>query len=212
MLNPPETRASLLLQIRDPANQSAWDEFSEIYRPLICRLGRLRGLQDSDADDLAQQVLLAVAGAVGRWEVDPDRARFRTWLKRVADNAILNALTRSRPDRGSGDERLQGLLEQRPARSDPNSDLLRIEYRRTVFQHAAQAIRPEFSGDTWDAFWRTTVDGQDIRTVAHELDRTRGSVYASRSRVMRRLQQMVETYTAVETSPPADSNVREQER
>jgi len=45
------------------------------------------------AEDLAQQVLISVAGGIQRWETDPRRARFRTWLRRVADNAILNALT-----------------------------------------------------------------------------------------------------------------------
>ena len=89
----PDTRASLLIRVRDPADQAAWHEFVEIYRPLILRLARQKGMQDADADDVAQVVLVAVARAVEQREHDPKRAKFRTWLNRVAQNAILNALT-----------------------------------------------------------------------------------------------------------------------
>jgi len=188
----PETRPSLLLRIRDPANHAAWDEFVEIYRPVICRLAGYRGMQEADAEDLAQQVLLSVAGAIDDWEVDPERATFRTWLKRVANNAILNALTRGVPDRGSGDDDLHRLLEQRPEADGPNSDLLRTEYRREVFLRAARQIRDEFTDDTWNSFWMTAVQGMDVEAAARDLGRTRGSVYASRSRVMKRLKQKVE--------------------
>ena len=59
-------------------------------------------MQAADADDVAQVVLASIATAIERREHDPERAKFRTWLHRVADNAILNSLSRERPDRGSG--------------------------------------------------------------------------------------------------------------
>ena len=92
----PETRPSLLVRLKDPADDEAWIEFTEIYRPLVCRLAARRGLQHADAEDLAQQVLSSVARAIDRWQTDPARARFRTWLCRVAGNAIVNALARAR--------------------------------------------------------------------------------------------------------------------
>lgn len=94
----PDTRASLMLRLKDHGDHTAWCEFVDLYRPVICRLATQKGMQQADADDLAQQVLISVAGAIERWEVDPRRARFRTWLRRVADNAILNALTRRAAD------------------------------------------------------------------------------------------------------------------
>ena len=62
----PDTRESLLLQVRDPENREAWDQFAQIYRPIIFRTALARGLQDADAHDLAQKVLIAVASAIGR--------------------------------------------------------------------------------------------------------------------------------------------------
>ncbi len=190
----PETRASLLIRVRDPADQTAWFEFVEIYRPIILRLARQKGMQEADADDVAQRVLVAVAKAVEQREHDPQRAKFRTWLNRVAHNAILNALTRGRPDRGSGDSALMAVLNQYQSHTGPDSDLLRLEYRREVFRWAARQVRREFHQGTWAAFWLTAVEGRGVEVVAEELAKNRGAIYAARSRVIRRIQEKVTEY------------------
>ncbi len=77
-MNSPETRHSLLIRVRDPSDHDAWTEFAATYRPVICRFAMFRGLQEADAEDLAQQVLLAVSDAINRWAPDPRRAKFRT--------------------------------------------------------------------------------------------------------------------------------------
>ena len=190
----PETRASLLIRVRDLADHAAWHEFVEIYRPVILRLARRKGMQEADAEDVAQQVLVAVAKAVERREHDPRRAKFRTWLGRVAHNAILNALTRGKPDRGSGDSALLAVLNGHKAHTGPDSDLLKLEHRREVFRWAARHVRNEFQQTTWDAFWLTAVEQRAVEEVSEELEKNRGAIYAARSRVMRRIQEKVAEY------------------
>ena len=194
MSSTPETRPSLLIRVRDPADHAAWLEFVGIYRPVILRLARQKGMQAADAEDVAQEVLTAVAKAVEQREHDPKRARFRTWLNRVANNAILDALTRGKPDRGSGDSALLAVLNQHESRGGPDSDLLRLEYRREMFRWAAGQVRKEFHPATWDAFWLTAVEGRAIEAVAEQLAKNAGAVYAARSRVMRRIQETVTEY------------------
>jgi RNA polymerase sigma-70 factor (ECF subfamily) len=189
----PDTRYTLLARIRDSEDREAWHEFAEIYRPVIHRLACGKGLQHADAEDLTQQVLMSVARAIDRWQPDPAGPRFRSWLRRVADNAILNALSRRRGVRGSGDSSVQQLLQQQPSDGGPDSRLLRIEYRREVFRYAARQIRPEFQESTWRAFWLTAVESIDVDEVARRLGKARGAVYAARSRVMRRLREVVTT-------------------
>ena len=194
MNSAPETRASLLIRVRDPRDQGAWREFVEIYRPLILRLARQRGMQEADAEDVAQQVLMAVARAAQEREHDPQRAKFRTWLNRVAHNAILNALTRGKPDRGSGDSRLLAVLNQHKSHSGPDSDLLRLEHRREVFRWAARQVRKEFHQSTWNAFWLTAVEERPVEEVSRRLAKNPGAIYAARSRVIRRIQEKVTEY------------------
>ena len=95
----PETNSDLLLRIRSAEDREAWDQFVSMYRPVIYRMARRGGLQDADAQDLVQQVFVAVAGAIGRWDAGGN-ARFRHWLRRVTKNATLNTLTRQPKDRG----------------------------------------------------------------------------------------------------------------
>jgi len=191
MSRSPETRPSLLVRLKDRGDREAWHEFTEIYQPVIFRLAQRKGMQHADAEDLTQSVLMAVSRAVERWEHDPQRARFRTWLHRVAHNAILNALTRGKPDRGSGDTGILSLLNKRPGKESPDSDLLRLEYRREVFRWAARQIRDEFQPATWDAFWLSAVEGHGVDEVAQQLSKTPGSIYAARSRVIRRIREKV---------------------
>jgi hypothetical protein len=58
------TQPSLLVRIRDRADNDAWARFVEIYGPLIYGFVRKRGLQDADAVDLVQDVLRSVAGVL----------------------------------------------------------------------------------------------------------------------------------------------------
>ena len=151
-------------------------------------------MQAADAEDVAQEVLAAVAKAIEQREHDPKRAKFRTWLHRVASNAILDAVTRRKPDRASGDSAIQAVLDQRESPGGPDSDLLRLEYRREVFRWAARRVRKEFRPDTWNAFWLTAIEGRSIADVAKELAKDTGAIYAARSRIIRRIQEKVTEY------------------
>lgn len=108
----PETRDSLIVQVQNPLNREAWDQFATIYRPVIYRLARQKGLQDADAQDLAQQVLYAVSRAIGRWEKLDPPVKFRHWLRRVVRNAILNTLSRKPHDGAAGGSVAMALLRR----------------------------------------------------------------------------------------------------
>lgn len=188
----PETRESLLIQLRDAENREAWFEFAAIYRPMVYRMARRRGLQDADSQDLAQRVLLSVAGSISQWKSDPERGRFRSWLARVARNAIIDTFRRERPDAGEGGSAVMQRLAQEPV---PADDELEREHRREVFRWAAKQVRWEFEDTTWLAFWLTTVEGRSTADVAEELDKSVGSVYTAKSRVMKRLQEKVQEHS-----------------
>jgi RNA polymerase sigma-70 factor (ECF subfamily) len=188
----PETRPSLILRVRDPNDADAWNQFATLYRPVILRLARRKGIQAADAEDLAQQVLLSVAGAIERWQPDQQRARFRTWLQTIVRNAILNAIQRRSPDQATGGDSAPEHFEFNQTARTNDEDALRDEYRRELFLQAAQQIREEFAEETWDSFWQTAVVGIDIDVLTSQTGRTRGSIYASRSRVMKRLREAIE--------------------
>jgi RNA polymerase sigma factor (sigma-70 family) len=193
MRESPTTRSSLLIRLRDPQDERAWAEFLEIYTPLLHRLARQGGLQDADADDLAQDVFRAVASAIDRWDPDPARGSFRGWLFRIARNLMINLLSaqRRRP-RSSGDTDVGRLLDERPAPDAGETALFDAEYRRQLFHWAVEQVRPEFQEATWQAFWRTAVGGEKPGDVATALGLTAGAVYVYRNRVLARIRRTIE--------------------
>jgi RNA polymerase sigma-70 factor (ECF subfamily) len=192
----PTTRRSLVLRLRNPDDNVAWAEFVEVYEPLVYRLARNKGLQDSDAQDLCQEVFRAVAGAIPRWDPDPAKGRFRAWLFRIARNLVLKSLAaQRRQPAGSGSTSVQELLEAQPAADPQAASEFAAEFRRRAFRWAAEQVQTEFTATTWQAFWRTGVENQPVAVVARDLGLTPGAVYIARSRVLARLRDRVEQLT-----------------
>jgi len=189
----PNTRPSLLVRIRNPQDERAWREFLDIYEPLIYRLARRKGFQDADARELSQEVFLAVASAIDRWDPDPTRGSFRGWLFRIARNLMINLLARQRRHpQGTGSSDIKRLLEEQAAPVGEDSALFDRQYQREVFRWAAEQIRGQFRETTWRAFWLSSVEQREIKEVAETLGLTAGAVYIARSRVMARLRETVE--------------------
>ena len=194
MPSSPDTRASLILRLPDAADARAWDDFVQIYAPLVYRLARRHGLQPADADDLVQDVLSAVARSVEAWLARTDRGQFRAWLLRIAKNLAINKLVRHRHKPiGAGSSDMAHLLSQHPANGDAASQF-DLEYRRELFRWAAERVREQVTEPTWQAFWLTTIEDKPIADVASRLKQSIGSVYIARSRVMARLRELVRCY------------------
>ncbi|MEX2025799.1 MAG: sigma-70 family RNA polymerase sigma factor [Pirellulaceae bacterium] len=197
MNHSPETRHSLLVRLRDQGDEQAWGEFVAIYQPLIYRLIRGRGLQDADAQELTQEALVAVAAAIERGMPEFHGGSFRGWLSRIARNMMINYLTRRRPgQQGAGGSDFQRILAEQPAASDEQATVFDLEQKREVFRWAVEQIRGGFQPTTWQAFWRTSVEGEPMDQTAVALGMSIGAVYAARSRVMAQLKQTIDVWQA----------------
>ncbi len=193
MAEAPLTRVTLLYRLRDGRDGDAWREFFDLYGPVVYRFARNRGLQDADAADLMQDVLLSVARNAPRMEYDPKRGTFRGWLYTVTRNKIYNFLSgqRHRP-RAAGDSDAHERLEAAPARDDegPDADWER-EYQRRLTDRAMDLVKGEFHKATWEAFWGTAVEGKSAGDVGAGLKMSPGAVYVAKSRVLARLRDEV---------------------
>jgi RNA polymerase sigma factor (sigma-70 family) len=189
----PPTRASLLVRLRDPRDEAAWTQFVDLYGALVYGYARKQGLQDADAADLSQDVLTAVAGAIGRLEYDPRRGAFRNWLFTTVRRKLSSwKAAQENRARGSGDTGIQRLLEQCPA---PEAEAARweAEWERQRFAWACGQVRQDVTDITWQAFWRTAMDGQPTKQVANDLGLTLTAVYLARRRVLARLKRLIQS-------------------
>ncbi len=213
----PETRVSLILRLAKPTDVQAWQEFADVYAPALYSMARRRGLQPADAEDVAQETLFAVARAIERFEPDRERARFRTWLARIARNMIADfcAGKLKRPlTQLISDSWLKSVSSTSSRPLDPMDDVFTHEYRVALFQLAARRVQARVSPITWQAFHDTSVQSQPAEEVAKRLGMPLGNLYVARCRVLKLLReevQVLDTALSGEWDPNQASDLEKEE-
>jgi RNA polymerase sigma-70 factor (ECF subfamily) len=179
-----QTPVSLLERLRQPSEQEAWRRFVSLYTPLLYSWGRQAGLQDQDAADLVQDVLLTLVRKLPEFTYNPHRS-FRAWLKTVAFNQWRNDRKRRQTQPTAAGA---AALADLPAPDDLGS-LCDAEYNRHLAARALALMRAEFQPLTWQACWEFAVCGRPAAEVAAQLGISENAVYIAKCRVLRRLRQ-----------------------
>jgi RNA polymerase sigma factor (sigma-70 family) len=183
--NGSRTSVTLLERVsRSPSDSTAWDEFARHYRPMICQWCRGWGVQEADADDVAQLVMAKLLKLLRDFDYDHERS-FRGWLKTVARH-IWSDL-RERQDRAQSAESMIGSLE---ARTDLEARL-EAAYDHELLETAMTQVRSRVEPSTWDAFRLTAIEGLPAAEAARRLVMAVGNVYVAKHRVQKLLQQTV---------------------
>lgn len=201
----PQTSLSMLTRLGEGAEQHSWEEFSTQYRPAIFRFCRRLGLQDADADDATQKVLQQVADSFARRPPDLSSGRFRSWLSQVARHTSLKIIQRDHRHRGSGRSEVLQQLNAVAADEEQLQAVWLAEERVALYRRAAAEVRGNCTRAVWAAFEQTSVAGRSVEQVATELGVSTGVVYASRSRVLKRIRRLVEELMQSEASDHQES-------
>jgi RNA polymerase sigma-70 factor (ECF subfamily) len=190
------TSPTLLQRLRrSPADPEAWREFVRRYGAQIFRWCRQWHLQDADADDVTQTVLLKLAEKMKEFQYEPSGS-FRAWLKTVAHHAYRKFVaSRHSPGQGSGDSRIQGLLESVEARDDLVTRL-EEEFDRELLEQATVRVRLRVEPRTWAAFCLRTLDGLSGAEAAKRLDMKVTTVYVATFKVQRMLREEMQKLEA----------------
>jgi RNA polymerase sigma factor (sigma-70 family) len=187
----PTTRATLLSQLRqDPSDQAGWDEFVELYGRHIYRWCRQWKLQDADAEDVTQDILVKLARKMRAFAYDPSRS-FRGWLKTVAHHAwrdFADSRRRARP--AAGDSQVQELILTLEAREDL-AQKLEEAFDLELLEAAKVRVRLRVAPHTWEAFRLTALEGLPVAEVAARVHLQVGMVYVAKSKVQKMLQEEI---------------------
>lgn len=181
--------STLLWQLR-AGRPEAWERFVRLYGSLIHRWCRRSGLAAEDAADVLQDVLGAVAVHLPRFRRDGSRDSFSGWLATITRNKVRDHYRRQRGRalaRGGSTAQRQLAEVAEPAEPSEESILPDAESEAWLTRRVLETIRAEFESHTWDAFWRTAVEGHSPGDVAADLRMSVPAVYMAKSRVLRRL-------------------------
>ncbi len=185
-----ETSLSLLAQIRQSPDADSWNRLVDLYAPLIRVWLRTYDVQDSDANDLVQEVLLAVSKDLSKFDHGGQPGAFRGWLKTILVNRLRKFWrARDRHPRAHGGSNIDARLAQL---DDPASEISKIwnrQHDQYVLRQLLDLTEPHFAPKTWKAFCRVALEGAKPEAVAQELEISLNAVFLAKSRVLRRLRQ-----------------------
>jgi RNA polymerase sigma factor (sigma-70 family) len=185
-----DTSLTLLERLqKNPDDPQAWTLFVERYQPRIRRWCLTWGLQDSDADDVAQDVLVKLFAALRKFQYDPSRS-FRSWLKTVTQHAWSDFVAaRSRhPAQTSG--RIDTIADSAEAQSDLNKQL-EDAFNREILEVAMRRIKGRAKPPNWEAFHLTAIEGFSGAEAAQKLGMPVGHVFVAKHRIQKLLQDEV---------------------
>ncbi|MEM7202117.1 MAG: sigma-70 family RNA polymerase sigma factor [Planctomycetota bacterium] len=185
------THTELLGRLAD-SDPLAWRDFVDRYGGLISGFARRRGLQDADAEDLVQDVLMAMVKVLPGFQYDRGRGSFRGYLK----TACLNAIRR-RQARGPA-----ATVEVPSAVADDADAVVQeaweAEWRKYHMGLAWQRLAGELSQADRSAFQLYAVEGQEAAATAQTLGVSVDRVYQAKSRILKRLSTLIAEQVADE--------------
>jgi RNA polymerase sigma-70 factor (ECF subfamily) len=170
-------------------DQVAWTRLVQLYTPLVYYWCRRGGITGEDVHDVVQDAFQAVATAIGRFRKQ-EGGTFRGWLRGITRHKVLDSLKRrqGQPQAEGGSDAYQRIQEAAEVRID--WDDADAEQEVTALYHRAlELVRCEFEERTWQAFWRTGVEGQAVARVGADLGMSEVAVRKAKSRVLRRLKE-----------------------
>ncbi len=184
----PDTRPSLLATLDDGVQgASAWQEFFERYAPAVYRVARLRGLAEPDADDIVQQVMMAVSSHIGDFTYDRDRGRFRSWVRTIAENKIRELARRCRVPAVDA-----AALESQPDDRPGAEELWEDQWQVQDMLHCLDQVATDISPRRMTAFRLYALEGVPAAEVAQATGMSVGHVYVTRHLVLNRVRERME--------------------
>lgn len=176
------TCASLLIRIRNRQDSAAWAEFDAVYRPILRRFARARGLDDDQVEDVVQHCMMAVTQHIAAFDYDPSRGRFKGWLRTLVNNHIAK-LHRHGTDQQAGTT----ILESLEGGEDSPDALFDQIWQREHLKYCLGQVRANVEDATYRAFRAYALEEQPIENVCAELNMTKNQVQLIKWRITQML-------------------------
>lgn len=185
------TSTALLEGLKDSRDESAWRQFDARYRPLVVAVARRMGLQDSDADDAAQETMAAFVQMYRQGRYDRQEGRLRDWLRGIACHKVRDLQRRSARGEKTVADRTDatGFLER--VEDTAAETAWDAEWDAAILRQSLDAVRQEVEPRTFAAFEFFALRQWPARRVAEHLQVSEDGVYQAKSRVLARLREVM---------------------
>jgi len=187
-----ETQLTLLQRVKDPGDSQSWQEFVDLYQPLLLRFVISRGVPESDAQDIVQEIFATLLRSLPSFELDHRRGRFRTWLWNVSRNVMVDCARRFHRRKKAEQNWVERLAELR--NTEDSQALWCQAHKKRVLEFVLERVRAASQTKTWTCFEEHIRKGRPAAEIATELELTANAVYVNASRTLQRIRDQCAEY------------------
>lgn len=178
------TRSTLLARLRDRSDQDAWRTFDALYRSMLVGYARARGLDQADAEDVAQQCAAAVLEQIADYA---HAGSFKVWLRAIAEHKIADRHRGRRREVQIG----TGAWSERAVDEPDPGAIWERHWSIAHLRFCADAVRERVAETTYAAFVGYALEERPVDAVAEELRMTANQVYVAKHRVLEKIREMM---------------------
>jgi RNA polymerase sigma-70 factor (ECF subfamily) len=186
-----ETRVSVIVGVcqQDPKR---WSEFNSIYRPMLLAYLCKRGLSESDASDVVQDIFVKLLAKIHTY--DREKFKFRSWLFSVAHNTLIDHARRRATHRKAVDGWADQMLSATPSDSVRMTEEWTKIHREKILEHALKTVRSRTSSKVWACFEQRLLRNRPAADIAAELKIQPNAVYVNASRVLKQVRAVCDEF------------------
>lgn len=184
------TKQTLIMRAQNKDDHKAWDDFVLYYQPFILTILRYSGIKPSDQDDLCQDILIKLWKNLQKFKYDPDKGRFRSWLKTIIRNSSIDFYRKKKKIHENEVRSLDNSFDDTEISTQiSEKDLDKIidqEWRTHVTTLAMKRVEKSFSGNAVEVF-KMVLDEIPTKEISSRLSIADSSVHKLRKRVEEKL-------------------------
>lgn len=188
------TRSSLLRRVKNTQDQESWREFYDLYSKLVLGFARKGGLNESEAQEVVQETMIAAAKHLPEHRYDPKVCSFKTWLLNFSTWRMQDQVRKRRAPSYPVGHQGQGVQADDASRTDtiervpdphgePLEDIWAREWEAALLEAALARVKAQVEAKQWQIFDLYVLKEWSVKEVTSALPVSTGQVYLVKHRI-----------------------------
>ena len=183
------TRPSLLVRVKDSTDTKAWQEFFDLYSPLIYSYARQRGLNHDDAEEISSSVYETIIQRIANFEYSSENSGFRAWLRTIVTRRVIDFYRKKKPDSANSGV-LQNLVDGQAPHDESWDHNWRLHHLKYCVAQVGKRVQPS----TFQAFQMLTEQDLSVEEVCLRLAMNPNQVHKIKSRFLELVRKEMEQF------------------
>ncbi len=178
------TRPSLLVRIKDRSDTNAWQEFFDLYSPLLYGYAIERGLGHDDAEDIRASCYETIVKKISEFDYEADNSGFRAWLRTMVNRRVIDFFRKKKMQVADSSD-LRALPDDNESIDELWDRNWRLHHLRYCVAQVGKRVQPQ----SFEVFRLLTEQDLSVNEVCLQMEMNADQVYKIKSRFLELIRQ-----------------------